>query len=99
MTPFSLILAVAEAISRDEKADHIIWLFYGMMTLVFLIVVASFVIKHFRKAAHAEEDPTAVIHSMLTNLQKSYDRGEITPEEYRTVKAELTAQLRDLMNK
>lgn len=97
MTPFSLILAAAEDIPFDEKAGHIIWLFYGMLALVFLILIASFIIKHFRKAAHAETDPTALIHMMLTNLQKSYDHGEITSEEYRTVKAELTAQLQELM--
>ena len=97
MTPFSLILAAAEEIPLEEKAGHILWLFYGMLALVFLILIASFAIKRFRKAAHSETDPTALIHTMLTNLQKSYDRGEITPEEYRTVKAELTAQLQDLM--
>ncbi|MBQ9454465.1 MAG: hypothetical protein Q4A17_02925 [Thermoguttaceae bacterium] len=97
MTPFSLILAVAEDIPLDEKAGHIVSLFFGLMALIFLICIASFVIKHFRAAAHSEADPAALIHSMLANLQKSYDRGEISPEEYRTVKAELTAQLRDLM--
>ena len=97
MTPFSLILAATENISLDERASHILWLFYGMIALLFLILVGSFVIKRFRKAAHSEMDPTALIHSMLTNLQNSYDRGEITPEEYRTVKAELTAQLRELI--
>ena len=97
MTPFSLILAMVEDIPLDEKANHIISLFYGLMALIFLIFIASFIIKRFRKAAHSETDPTALIHTMLTNLQKSYDRGEITPEEYRTVKAELTAQLQDLM--
>lgn len=97
MTPFSLILAATEEIPLDEKAGHIIWLFYGMMALVFLVLVASFVIKRFRNAAHAETDPTSLLHTMLTNLQKSYDRGEITPEEYRVVKAELTAQLQDLI--
>ena len=97
MTPFSLILAAAEEIPLDERASHIISLFYGMMVLIFLILIASFIVKRFRAAAHSETDPAALIHTMLTNLQKSYDRGEISPEEYRTVKAELTAQLQELM--
>ncbi len=97
MTPFSLILAVAEEIPLDEKASHIISLFYGLMALIFLIFIAGFVIKRFRAAAHSETDPAALIHTMLTNLQKSYDHGEISPEEYRTIKAELTTQLQDLM--
>ena len=97
MTPFTLILAMVEEIPLEEKANHIISLFGGLMALILLIFIASFVIKRFRTAAHSETDPTALIHTMLTNLQKSYDRGEISPEEYRSIKAELTAQLQDLM--
>ena len=97
MTPISLIRTVAEEVTLEEKAGHVTSLFYGMLALVFLILIASFVIKHFRKAAHSETDPAALIHMMLTNLRKSYDRGEISTEEYHTIKAELTAQLQDLM--
>jgi len=97
MTPFTLILAVAEDLSLEVKAGHIISLFYGMMVLVILIFIAGFVIKHYRAAAHSSADPASVIHSMLANLQKSYDCGEVTPEEYRSVKAELTAQLQELI--
>ena len=97
MTPISLIRMVTEEVTLEEKAGHVTSLFYGMLVLVILILIASFVIKHYRKAAHSKTDPTAVIHSMLTNLQKSYDRGEISSEEYRSIKAELITQLQDLM--
>ena len=99
MTPLSLIRTLAEEIPLEEKASHTISLFYGMIALIFLIIIAGFVIKHFRAAAHAKADPTEVIHAMLTNLQKSYDREEISHEEYRSIKAELITQLQDLMKK
>ena len=88
---------MAEEVTLEEKAGHVTSLFFGILALVILILIASFVIKHYRSAAHAKADPTEVIHSMLTNLQKSYDHGEISPEEYRSIKAELIAQLQDLM--
>ncbi|MDO4627949.1 MAG: hypothetical protein Q4C70_02070 [Planctomycetia bacterium] len=77
--------------------DHIIPIGICLFALVLLVFIGAWLIMRYRQDIQDNTAPgEQAVHSMLTELQNSYDRGDISTEEFRVIKAELTARLRDL---
>ncbi len=77
--------------------EHIIPIGFWLFALILLVAVGAWLIVQYRQAIQDKSEPgEQTIHSMLTELQNSYEQGEVSSEEYRAIKAELTARLRDL---
>lgn len=79
--------------------EYIVPLFVSFFVLTLIVVGGQFAISAYRASIQSNDDEQNAIHSLLAALQKSLDDGEISPEEYRTVKAQLTAQLHNLADR
>ena len=79
--------------------EYIVPLFVSFFVLTLIVVGGQFAISAYRASIQSNDDEQNAIHSLLAALQKSLDDGEISQEEYRTVKAQLTAQLHDLADR
>lgn len=78
--------------------EHVIPLFLGFLGLFLVVFVGRWLIAWYRTAIHEGSHGNDAVQSMLTNLQRSLDLGEISVVEYRTIKAELMARLREQMD-
>ena len=70
-------------------------LIIGLALLAALIAVGVYLIKKVR-GPEDEETPTA--SSLLTNFRELHAQGDLSDEEYRTIKSVLAEQLQDEIN-
>ncbi len=77
--------------------NHIIPIGICLFALVLLVFIGCWLMMRYRQDIRDDAAPgEQAVHSMMTDLQNSRERGEVSSEEYRAIKAELTARLRDL---
>jgi uncharacterized membrane protein len=57
--------------------------------------VGIYLVAHFRNAAR-EQGPTS--SDLMTNFRELYSRGELSDEEYRTIKTKLASRLQNETN-
>ena len=69
--------------------DSSLWLMLG--ALVGLLGVGIVLMRHFRDH---QTNPTTDDHDQLTNYREMHRRGELSDEEYRTIKSKMTARLK-----
>lgn len=72
--------------------SHTAQLVIGLAITAMLIAVGVYVIQKVRNG-DGEETPTA--SSLLTNFRELHAEGDLSDEEYRTIKAVLSEQLQD----
>lgn len=68
--------------------DLIIWI----AVLAVLVVVAVYVVKKFRTETLQREPPAS---ELLSKFREMHSRGELSDEEFRTIKTALSAQLQE----
>jgi len=68
--------------------ELVIWI----AALAVLVVVAVYVIKTFRAETLQREPPAS---EMLSKFREMHSRGELSDEEFRTIKTTLSAQLQE----
>ena len=79
-----------------EFLDSSVARFVILMTVVAMLsAVGWYIVSKFRGGA-GQERLTA--SKMLTNLQEMRQRGDVTEEEFRTIKRQLSARLKDELN-
>lgn len=66
-------------------------IYVTLAALVVLVAFGGYVIKRIR--AEDDEGP-AESHLMMTNFREMHAQGELSDEEYRTIKSTLAAKLR-----
>lgn len=71
---------------HNTAAQVVIWLALGAM----LVVVGIFVVAKVRQTFSESEPAT---HELLANFRELHTQGELSDEEYRTIKATLAARL------
>lgn len=74
-----------EFLQRDE-ARVVIWLSLG----VILVTVGFYVVGKVRENMR---DPPSQSHDLITNFRELHSQGELTEQEYRTIKTKLAARL------
>ena len=67
-------------------------LFFAILAI--LVVIGVYVSKRIMGMAK-EEEPSAVSHSMLTEIKKAYETGEISAEEYARIRTRLVSAIRN----
>ncbi|MCF0234797.1 MAG: hypothetical protein HUK22_07465 [Thermoguttaceae bacterium] len=72
--------------------DHIEGLIVGITILAILVAVAVYVILKLRAGMRANV-PAESAQEMLTKFNDLRDRGVITPEEYKAIRRNFTAQI------
>jgi uncharacterized membrane protein len=72
------------------------WLIVWLAILASLIVIALYVLSKFR-AKTVQREPTA--SELLSKFRVLHSQGELTDEEFRTIKTTLAAQLHQEVNK
>ena len=79
--------------SMEEKVESswylAIMLFAAVMAL---IAVGSYAVSKWRDAT---EDDTNTASELLTNFREMHSRGDLTDEEFRTIKAQLSYDIRE----
>ena len=73
---------------RPEDWNTILW---SIMAITCMCLVGIYVLSKFR-GVKGEADKTA--SESLTKFREMHSRGELSDEEYRTIKAKLTEELR-----
>ncbi|MEK6237273.1 MAG: hypothetical protein N2C14_21390 [Planctomycetales bacterium] len=64
----------------------------ALAALVVLLIVGAYLIQKTRAGGTEDVSDT---HSMLTNFREMYAQGELSDEEYRTIKSTLSTQLQE----
>lgn len=67
------------------------WWFCGIVLI--LLMFAIWLIARLTASATEESDPAAIHREMLTAVSELHSRGELTPDEYRSIKSRLVEQL------
>ncbi|MHC4180445.1 MAG: SHOCT domain-containing protein [Planctomycetota bacterium] len=80
-----------ERLLEADAEKLVIWI----AALAMLLVVGIYVIDKVR-AAPAQHEPTA--SELLSKCRESHSRGELTDEEFRTIKTTLEIRLREELN-
>jgi hypothetical protein len=73
-------------------SDTVLWLLLGALAL--LAAVGGYLIRHFRDHGR---NPTSEDHDLMTNFREMHARGELSDEEYRTIKSKLSSKLRSVI--
>ena len=73
----------------DSGAEELVLWIAGLASL---LAVAIYVIDKVRGAS-AQHEPSA--HEMLSKFRESHTRGELSDEEFRTIKTTVEARLRE----
>lgn len=60
--------------------------------LFILVIVAIYIVRMVRRSG---TEDAAGAHSMLANFREMHEQGELSDEEYRTIKSELTRKLKE----
>ena len=68
------------------------WLILGLAVLAVMVTIAWYVLGKIRPKSIQKERWT---HECLSKFRESHSKGELTDEEFRTIKTNLDAQLRD----
>lgn len=71
---------------HNTTAQVVIWVAIGAI----LVVVGIYVVAKVRETFSEREPAT---HQLLTNFRELHTQGELSDEEYRTIKATLAARL------
>ncbi len=73
---------------QTNEAQLVLWIALGAV----LLTAAVFIVKRFRDRSD-DDQPKA--SDLLTNFRDLHSQGGLSDEEYRTIKAQLTAQLQN----
>jgi uncharacterized membrane protein len=75
--------------SKALLSDGMLWLLLGCLAL--LVAFGAFLLRHFRDH---QINPTSEDHDLMTNFREMHARGELSDEEYRTIRSKLSSKLR-----
>ena len=67
------------------------WWFFGVVLVLLIMSIA--VVARLATAASEESDPAEIDRQMLTAVRELHTEGELTPEEYRSIKSQLVGRL------
>ena len=76
----------------DRSVDQYVWGFFG---LILAILVMVWLIMQIRAWLTEDDDPAASDHQLLASIRDLNREGDLTDDEYRSIKSQLVHRLRD----
>jgi len=76
----------------DVLKDPVAKLVLSGAVLAIVTVVAIYVVGRFRGEALKDEQPEPIASELMSKLRELHSRGEVTDEEFRTIKTKLATR-------